>query len=299
MQLLARVVLDHLVDTDNPDGIHKPVEIHGNCPPLPGDRVFWPLHRKGHPPVGTDDLNPAPLDLEHLDADIHQCLQFGKKAPVIPACLVCSPGTIERDHLPGTHREVLPVTEEELVLKLGIFVRDRRELVRTALVAGDPLAGTTIPRHLVVVIGGPELGCQFKRQEVEVPVGGKVRVIPVEFSILLHEVRFDADLRFGETERLAPVIALEHHLHHRLEEEPHFPFELPVGPERGSAPVPDLTLVNAGLVLPERGDAGGELDGGEHQLPAPRNHHLGHLVDKHLHRAAGSLRRASPRKKGR
>ncbi len=108
-------------------------------------------------------------------------------------------------------------------------------------------------------------------------------MLPVELLVLGEEVGLDADLGFREGERFAPVVPLEHHLHQRLEEEPDLPLELAVGPERRLLPVPDLAAVDTGLVLPEGGNTRGELDRREDHLAAPGDHHLGHLVDEHLH----------------
>ena len=105
----------------------------------------------------------------------------------------------------------------------------------------------------------------------------------VEGLVLDHEVGLDRDLGLGEVERLAPGVALEHHVHQPEEEEPDLALELAVAPARGLLAVPDLALVHAGLVLPERGHARRELDRREDELAAARDHHLGHLVDEHLH----------------
>jgi len=166
---------------------------------------------------------------------------------------------------------------------MGILVSHGRELVGTALVAGDSFPCAAVLRHLVVVVGGPELGCQFEGEEVEVPVGREIRVFPVELLVFIDEIGLDADLRLGETERLSPVIALKHHLHQCLEEESHLPFELPVGSEGCRAAVPDLPLVDTRLVFPEGRDPRRKLHGRKHELSATGDHHLGHLIDKHLH----------------
>jgi len=93
-------------------------------------------------------------------------------------------------------------------------------------------------------------------------------VFLVELLVLGEEVRLDADLGFWEGEGFAPVVSLEHHLHQRLKEEPNLPLKLTVGPERCLLPVPDLAAVDAGLVLPEGGDARESMDRREDHLTA-------------------------------
>ena len=51
VELRAGVVLDHLVDTDDPDGVDQPFEVDRNGPAFTGVRVLRPLHRKRHPAV--------------------------------------------------------------------------------------------------------------------------------------------------------------------------------------------------------------------------------------------------------
>jgi len=154
---------------------------------------------------------------------------------------------------------------------------------RKTLVARDSLPGAPVGGDLVVVVGGAVLGRELERHQVEVMVGREIRVLAVELLVLGEEVGLDADLGLGEGEGFAPVVPLEHHLHQRLEEEPDFPLELTVGPERRLLPIPDLAAVDAGLVFPEGRDAGRELDRREDHLAAAGDHHLGHLVDEHLH----------------
>ena len=165
-----------------------------------------------------------------------------------------------------------------------LSVSHRNQFVpRQALVTRYPLTGAPVSRYLVVVVRGAVLGCKFKRHQVEVAVGREVGVAAVELLVLREEIGLDADLRFREGERFTPVVTIEHHLHQRLEEESDLPLELAVGSERRLVPVPDLAAEDAGLVLPEGGNAGGELDRREDHLTAPGDHHLGHLVDEHLH----------------
>ena len=91
-------------------------------------------------------------------------------------------------------------------------------------------------------------------------VCGKVRVLAVVCLVLDEEVGFDADLGFWEGEGFAPVVALEHNLHKRFEEESDLSLELTVGPERRLGAIPDLATVDAGFVPPESRNTGGELD---------------------------------------
>ncbi len=107
----------------------------------------------------------------------------------------------------------------------------------------------------------------------------------IELFVLLHEIGLNADLGLGKVEGLAPVVALEHDLHQGLEGQAHLALELAVGLERRveSRAVPDPSRIDRRLIPPELGDARGELHRGEDQLAAASDHHLGHLVDEHLH----------------
>ena len=80
---------------------------------------------------------------------------------------------------------------------MGILLSHGRELVGTALVTGDSFPCTAVIWYLVVVVGGPELGCQFEGEEVEVPVGREIRVFPVELLIFIDEIGLDADPGLG------------------------------------------------------------------------------------------------------
>ena len=277
------MVLDHLVDPDNPDGVHQSFEIDCKGAAFTRVGVLGALHGKRHAVVGPDQVHPAPLDLEDLDGDIHEFLEFGKKAGIVAFGIVGSTRAVHGNDLPRSHGEVAAVFENQFFVKIGVLVGNGRELVGAALVAGNALAGPPVRGELVVVIGCAELGREFEGHQVQFLECGKVRVLPVELLALGHEVRFDGDLGFGEIERFAPVIPFEHHFHQRLEEQPHFPLELAVGPFRCRFPVPDLALVDTGLVLPEGGNSRAELDGGEDQLASAGHHHLGHLVYEHLH----------------
>ena len=157
------------------------------------------------------------------------------------------------------------VFEKQFFVKLRVLVGNGRELVGAALVTGDALASPAVHRELVVVIGCAELGRRLEGHQVEFLVCGKVGVFPVEFLTLCHEVGFDGDLWFGEVERLAPVIPSEHHFHQRFEEQPDFPLELAIGPFRCRPAIPDLALVDTGLVQPEGRDSRERLDGREDQ----------------------------------
>jgi len=111
VQLAAHVMLDHLVYSDHADGVDESVKVDRYRAAFTGHRVLWPLHGKGHPAVGTDELHPASLDPEDLHAYIHECAEACKEACVVPVSLVCGSRAVQRYHLPGPHAEVFPFSK--------------------------------------------------------------------------------------------------------------------------------------------------------------------------------------------
>ena len=107
----------------------------------------------------------------------------------------------------------------------------------------------------------------------------------IKFLILLYEIGFYRDLRLREIEWLAPVIPPKHDIHQRLKRYPHLALKLTVRPERRliRIAIMDSPAVYDRFVLPELWNARSQLDRREDELSSACDHHLGHLVDEHLH----------------
>ncbi len=86
--------LYHLIHANDPNRVDQALEVYGNCTTFSGDRVFWPLHRKWHPPVCPDNFKPSPLDIEDLNCHVHHRTEFRKEPRIITFSLIGGTGAV-------------------------------------------------------------------------------------------------------------------------------------------------------------------------------------------------------------
>ena len=80
--------------------------------------------------------------------------------------LVSRSRTVYGNYLKRAHGEVFAFAEVEFVLKERVAVRFCRELIGTALIAGNAVACAAILGYLIVVVGRSVFGGKFEGHQV-------------------------------------------------------------------------------------------------------------------------------------